>query len=224
MNIPTDTQFVCYFRVSTDGQGLRGLGMDAQRAAVAGFLNGRQPLREFAEVESGKRVDRPQLRAALDLCRDTGATLLIAKLDRLARNAAFMLSLRDSGVEFKAADMPDASRFVVGIMALVAEQERDATSDRTKKALAAARLRGRVGGNPNPAAAAALGRAARARLAAESRSLLLPIIREIRDVGRVGTLRGIANALNARGVKPVGGGAWWPSGVANVLKGEVVVA
>jgi len=212
--------FICYFRVSTDGQGLRGLGMDAQRTAVAAFLNGRTPVAEFAEVETGKRTDRPELTAALALCRTSGATLLIAKLDRLARNAAFLLSLRDSGVDFVAADMPHADRFTVGIMALVAEKEREMISDRTRLGLAEARKRGTRLGNPRPSGAAELGRTARTRKAAGHVREVLPVIREIQSA-HVESLREIARCLNARGVKPASGRVWWPSAVANVLRREV---
>jgi len=118
---------VAYYRVSTAKQGINGLGMDAQRDAVANYLKGRDGklIAEFAEVESGKRNQRQEMEKAIALCRKEGATLLIAKLDRLARNAAFLLNLRDSGVDFIATDMPHADKFTVGIMALVAEKERE---------------------------------------------------------------------------------------------------
>ena len=118
-------KFVAYYRVSTTKQGINGLGMDAQRDAVARYLNGGdwKLIGEFAGVESGKRNNRQEMEKAIALCRKEGATLLIAKLDRLARNAAFLLNLRDSGVDFIAVDMPHADKFTVGIMALVAEKE-----------------------------------------------------------------------------------------------------
>lgn len=146
-------KFVAYYRVSTTKQGINGLGMDAQRNAVMNYLNGGdwKLMAEFAEVESGKRKDRPELVKAIALCREEGATLLIAKLDRLARNAAFLLNLRDSGVDFIATDMPHADKFTVGIMALVAEKERDLISQRTRDGLAAARRRGIKLGNPRRA-------------------------------------------------------------------------
>ena len=137
-------RFVAYYRVSTDRQGRSGLGLDAQRAAVAEYLNGGSwtLAAEFTEVESGKRNDRPELEKALAMCRRTGATLVIAKLDRLSRNASFLLSLRDAGVEFVACDMPEANRLTVGIMALMAEHEAEMASKRTKDALTAATARG----------------------------------------------------------------------------------
>ncbi len=138
-----DGKFVSYLRVSTKTQGASGLGLEAQRAAVAGFLNGGRwsVIREVVEVESGKRADRPKLAEALSLCRLHGATLLVAKLDRLSRNAAFLFNLRDAGVKFIAADMPEANEMTVGIMAVVAEGERKAISKRTTEALAAAKVR-----------------------------------------------------------------------------------
>ena len=128
------SRFVSYLRVSTARQGTSGLGLEAQRAAVAGFLSDRDwtLVEEVVEVESGKRNDRPALATALKLCRKHRATLVIAKLDRLARNVAFISNLMESGVEFVAVDMPQANRFVVHILAAVAEQEAEAISNRTK--------------------------------------------------------------------------------------------
>ena len=147
-------KFVAYERVSTARQGRSGLGLEAQRRAIDTFATDRdaQVLARFTEVESGGKNDRPELDAALNLARLTGATLVIAKLDRLSRNAAFLLTLRDAGVRFLACDMPEANDLTVGIMALVAEVEREAISKRTKDALAAAKARGVRLGNPNGAA------------------------------------------------------------------------
>ena len=129
---------VAYYRVSTKRQGFDGLGMDAQKHAVRSLLAGAPLVGEFSEVETGKHAGRPELAKALACCRKHKARLLIAKLDRLARNAAFLLSLRDSGVDFVAADAPHADRFTVGVMALVAEREAEMISQRTKAALQAA--------------------------------------------------------------------------------------
>jgi DNA invertase Pin-like site-specific DNA recombinase len=145
--------FISYLRVSTAEQGRSGLGLEAQRAAVQSFLNGGQwdLLKEYVEVESGKKSNRPQLQKALEHCRLTGATLLIAKLDRLSRDAHFLTGLQNSGTPFKCADMPYADKLTVGIMAMVAQAERETISKRTKDALAAAKARGKKLGCPNGA-------------------------------------------------------------------------
>jgi DNA invertase Pin-like site-specific DNA recombinase len=143
--------FIAYYRVSTDRQGQSGLGLDAQRAAVAAFVAGRGDLvGEFTEVESGRRSDRPELHRALDLCREKRAVLVIAKLDRLARSVAFISNPMESGVEFVAVDMPQANRLTLHIPAAVAEHDREMISQRTKAALAAAKARGTKLGNPRP--------------------------------------------------------------------------
>ena len=141
--------FIAYYRVSTARQGHSALGLEAQRQAVRDYLNGasRQLVGEFVEVESGKRSDRPKLAEALRLCRLHGATLVIAKLDRLARNVHFVSSLMESGVDFVAVDFPQANRLTVHILAAVAEHEAKMISERTRAALQAAKTRGvRLGG------------------------------------------------------------------------------
>src|SRR5713226_8632785 len=151
----TTGKFIAYLRVSTDKQGQSGLGIEAQRKAVTDYLDGGnwQLLAEHVEVESGKRSDRPQLQAALAHAKATGATIVIAKLDRLARNVAFISNLMESGVDFVAADMPMANRLTVHVLAAVAEHEQEMISQRTKAALAAAKVRGVKLGNPNGARA-----------------------------------------------------------------------
>src|ERR671911_2891129 len=143
-------RFVSYLRVSTAKQGHSGLGLEAQRKAVADYLNGGQwqLVTEVVEIESGKRSDRPKLEEALRLCRLHNATLVIAKLDRLSRDAHFLLGLEKAGVRFVAADMPEANEMVVGIMAVVAQAERKMISERTRVALAAAKARGKRLGTP----------------------------------------------------------------------------
>jgi DNA invertase Pin-like site-specific DNA recombinase len=217
-------KFVAYYRVSTDRQGRSGLGLDAQRADVAEYLNGGdwQLVEEFEEIESGKNDDRPQLAAALAACRLHRAMLVIAKLDRLARDAHFLLGLEKAGVEFVAVDMPSANRLTVGIMAMVAEEERRAISARTKAALAAAKARGRqLGGDRgNLPAVAKQGAAAsasvrRAKAAARAGDLL-PIVRQLQAAG-ITSANAIAKALNERGIGTARGGAWRATQVQRVL-------
>src|ERR671916_3049559 len=143
-------KFVAYYRVSTEKQGRSGLGLEAQQEAVRSYLNGGswQLMAEVVEVESGRKNDRPRLAEALRLCRLHGAILIIAKLDRLARNVAFISNLMESGVEFTAVDFPQANRLTVHILAAVAEHEAKAISERTRAALTAAKARGkRLGGD-----------------------------------------------------------------------------
>ena len=208
------SRFVSYLRVSTVRQGASGLGLEAQRAAVSAHLNGGDwtLLREIVEVESGKRNDRPALAEALRLCRQQKATLVIAKLDRLARNVHFISGLMESGVEFLAVDMPSANRFVVHILAAVAEQEAEAISKRTKAALAAAKERGTVLGGRRVSAErfaeiAAAARQTFSTQAARGRAQVLPVIQEIQGQG-ISTLRGIAAELNVRAVDAPRGGEW----------------
>ena len=145
-----DGRYIAYYRVSTQRQGDSGLGLEAQQHAVTDFLNGGKwcLLGSFTEVESGKVDERPELAKALAACRVKNATLVIAKLDRLSRNAHFLLGLRDAGVHFICADMPEATEFTIGILALVAQHEREAISKRTREALQAAKRRGVKLGNP----------------------------------------------------------------------------
>ena len=217
------SRFVSYLRVSTARQGASGLGLEAQRAAVAAHLNGGDwtLLREIVEVESGKRNDRPALAEALRLCRQQKATLVIAKLDRLARNVHFISGLMESGVEFLAVDMPSANRFVVHILAAVAEQEAEAISKRTKAALAAAKERGTVLGGRRVSAERfrEIGVAARQTFsaqAAKGRAQVLPVIVEIQGKG-ISTLRAIAAELNARSIDAPRGGPWSAVQVQRVL-------
>lgn len=214
------TSFVAYYRVSTDRQGQSGLGLDAQRAAVAAFITGRGDLlAEFVEVESGRKNDRPQLAAALDHCRRQRATLVIAKLDRLARNVAFVSRLMEGGAEFVAVDNPHANKLMLHLLAAFAEHERDQISARTKDALAAAKARGVTLGNPRLADAQARGRAVLAEQSAPARALALPIVHRLRGEGA--TLRTICAALVAEGVPPLRGSTWHPSTVRNLLALQV---
>lgn len=141
--------FIAYYRVSTQKQGQSGLGLEAQRAAAHDFAKGKGTIAaEYTEIESGKRDDRPKLAEAIERAKAEGATLLIAKLDRLARNAGFIFALRDAGVDFQACDLPEANTLTIGIFAVMAQHEREMISQRTKAALAARRARGLSLGNP----------------------------------------------------------------------------
>jgi DNA invertase Pin-like site-specific DNA recombinase len=212
-------RWVAYYRVSTDRQGDSGLGLDAQRKAVGDYLNGGKWVlaAKFTEVETGKRSDnRPELAAALAACRKLKAKLIVAKLDRLSRNVAFITALMSSGVEFVAADMPHANKMTLQVLAVFAEHERDLISARTKQALAAARERGVKLGGPNIVQVAKLGAATNRANADRFAANTLPIIREIQASG-VTTLRGIARALNARGVRSARGTPWSPVAVSNII-------
>jgi DNA invertase Pin-like site-specific DNA recombinase len=227
---------VAYFRVSTAAQGRSGLGLDAQRSAVAGLASERnlQVLVSFTEVESGGRNDRPELAKALHHAKITGAILVIAKLDRLSRNAAFLLQLRDSGVRFMAADIPDANDVTIGVLAVIAQAERQAISRRTTEALAAinakiasgethvSRRSGRTVrrlGNPNGTTAlhaAGLGSVA-AQSAVKSYAStrardLQPTLAQLAERG-ITTLGKIASSLNDLGVMTPRGGKWHASSV-----------
>lgn len=180
-------------------------------------------VKEFVEVESGKDNTRPKLAEALHLAKVTGSVLVIAKLDRLSRNAALLLALRDSGVKFIAADMPDANELTVGIMVLVAQQEREAISKRTVEALAAAKRRGTLLGNPSGAEAlrkAGKGNAAGVeaiRFRADSHAEdLRPVLTRLAGEG-TNSLGRIAKALNDRGIQPPRGGVWYKTSVSNLI-------
>ncbi|MCG7352186.1 recombinase family protein [Roseomonas mucosa] len=220
---PTGPRFVAYYRVSTDKQGRSRLGLDAQREAVARHAAGAggSVIAAFEEVESGRKDDRPQLALAMAECRLRRCTLLIAKLDRLARDAHFLLGLEKAGVEFLAADMPYANRLTIGVMALVAEEEARATSVRTKAALAAARARGVRLGNPQlkpgDSATAAEARAAWSSAAGRRATEVRPYLEAARRAGAT-TLQELADALTARGVRtPRGKEGWRPWQVRRVL-------
>ena len=204
-------QFVTYYRVSTARQGASGLGLDAQRQAVTQYLasSPKTVLAEFAEVETGKGANalekRPELRKALELCRKSGATLLIAKLDRLARNVHFVSGLMESKVKFVACDLPEANQLTIHIMAAFAEHEARRISERTRDALAAAKARGVVLGATGPAN---LKRHTQQRQAAAKsfRQRLQPVLSGFIAQGL--TRRAMVAELNSLGVKAPRGGAW----------------
>lgn len=210
----SNQRFVAYFRVSTDRQGRSGLGLDAQREAVSQFLTGRAAtvVAEFVEVESGGKSDRPKLREALALCQREKAALLIAKLDRLARSVAFIANLMDSDTEFVAVDMPYASRFVLHVLAAVAEHERQVIGERTKAALAAAKARGvKLGAN-----GAAL--AERHKADATDHAIAIREMLSAAAIQGARTTRAVAKYLNEIGLPSRQGGRWHPASVARVFQ------
>ena len=215
MKSPTKSaRYVAYYRVSTDRQGQSGLGLDAQRKAVMDYLNGGRwdLLGEFVEVESGKRNARPELARALAMCKEKGATLVIARLDRLARNLHFISGLMESGVEFVAVDMPNANRLTVQIMAAVAEDVGRRISQNTEQALAAAKRRGVILGS--------YAKAWRGKIRPDVRERALafaPHVAAIRADGHT-TVRAITEQLNARGVKSHHGARWHVPAVFRLLR------
>lgn len=211
-------KFVSYYRVSTDKQGINGNGVEAQKQSVARYLStlDSELIGTFEEVESGANNKRPQLAAAMKLAKSQKAILVIAKLDRLSRNAAFLLQLQDSNVDFIACDMPNADKLSIGIIALLAQRERQLISERTKAGLAIVKQRGQKLGNPNPT-----GALKKAKIAVQNRKMefnkaALKIISEIKGTG-VTTLANIADCLNKRGEKTPRGGQWTATAVKRVM-------
>jgi DNA invertase Pin-like site-specific DNA recombinase len=217
------TKYVAYYRVSTDRQGRSGLGLEAQQASIEAFLESHPKaslVDEHREVESGRKDDRPKLTAALATCRALGATLLIAKFDRLSRDAHFLLGLQKSGVKFVAADMPDANELTVGIMAVVAQAEGRMISKRTKEALARSKKKlGGYRGGPAPSDASRekslMARREKAKAHAEN---LRHIVEGLKEDGVTG-FRGIARRLTEIGAETVTGkDQWTPTGVKVLLE------
>lgn len=206
--------FVAYIRVSTDRQAASGLGLDAQRAAIEQYAarQGREIIEIYVEAESGKLKDRPQLNAALAQCRKTKATLLIAKLDRLARNVAFVSALMETGTEFVAVDAPFANKLMIHVLSAVAEWEREQISERTKVALAAAKARGVKLGTYG----AVLGAQKRAE-ANRFAETIRPAVIDAREAG-CASLREYAAHLTASGVPTPNGGRWHASNVSLLLR------
>lgn len=209
------TRFVAYFRVSTAAQGASGLGLEAQREAVRRAAINGEIIAEFQEVESGARDDRPQLAAAIKRCKATRAVLLVARLDRLARNLRFITEIMDSGVELMCADLPSVNRLTLQILGAVAEEERRLISERTKGALAAAKARGvKLGGVrdgvdlPSMSGMAARKSAAtRGKRSQEAAERLRDGAAELRtELGEDASLHQLAAALTARGFTAPRGG------------------
>lgn len=215
-------QFIAYYRVSTQKQGRSGLGLEAQQAAVRNYLNGGEwsLLGEFVEIESGKDDDRPQLQEALKLARLTNSVLIVAKLDRLSRNLHFLTSLQRAGVRFICADNPSANELTINLLSVLAQHERQMISERTKAALAAAKVRGQVLGNPfldqcrnTDLSRANIERSKQSQAFAHD---LVGIIHSIK-AGGISSLSGVARELNRRGITTRRGNQWNPAGVSRIL-------
>lgn len=200
-------KFVAYYRVSTQKQGAEGLGIEAQKAAVKAFANG-NVIAEYTEVESGGKNNRPEITLALEYAKLNKATLLIAKMDRLSRNSAFINNLLEAGVDFIAVDQPHATPLTIRILAAVAQEEREQISKRTRAALAIAKERGALLGGANPQ------KQAKADGFADT---LADTIRTLKEAG-VDSPAAIAKALNERAVRTPRGGEWGPGQVVRLLR------
>ena len=216
-------KFVSYLRVSTKRQGASGLGLEAQREAVETFLNGGRwrLVEEFVEVEFGKDDrNRPALARAFEACKVYGATLVIARIDRLSRDAHFLLGLQKSGVKFVAADLPEANEMVVGVLAVIAQAERKMISDRTKAALAAAKARGVRLGNPSRLPPRVTqeqrqkGADAKAKLSQDFAERLRPVLSQLSQL----SANAAAKELELRGVSTIQGGVWSAGKVIAICK------
>lgn len=223
-------KLIAYYRVSTDKQKQSGLGLEAQQADVAAFAKSNSLLQEYQETESGKNSDRLELQKALKHAKQAGATLVVAKLDRLARNVAFLSKLMESGVPFICCDNPNATPLTIHILAAIAEDEAKRISRRTKDALDALKARGVKLGAANPITyekiqgrtgwkkGSAASRQTRKRMHLERYSSLLPMIKELRGLGQ--NYREIAEALNRQGYETSRGRPWNNSQVCRILKQE----
>lgn len=217
-------KFIAYYRVSTAKQGRSGLGLEAQRTAVRSFLNGGdwELVEEFTEIETGKRDDRPKLVEALRYAELSNCTLIVAKLDRLSRDAAFLMTLQKSNVKIKFADMPFADDMMIGIMAVIAQWEREQISARTKAALTAVKARGtKLGGDRgNLSRDGASGREkslkTRRRIAADRATKVMHYINEAKGAG-ASTYRAIAAYLNDRGITTPRGKTWYAASVQKLM-------
>ena len=208
--------FVAYYRVSTDGQRRSGLGLAAQQEAISQFIQSRQGtlIAEFKEIESGKKKDRPALLQAIEQCKKRRAVLLIARLDRLARNVAFISSLMEASVNFIACDMPEANRLTIHILAAVAEYERELISERTKRALQEAKKKGIKLGNPKPLLVLPLAYKAMKEKADLFAEHLSPLVEKLRMQGYSYT--DIAREFNARRLPTARQRNWYPTTVKNL--------
>ena len=221
---PHNGKFVAYYRVSTDRQGASGLGLQAQRDAIHNYLNGGRwsLIGEFTEIESGTRKrlsKRPMLESAVKLCKRERATLIVAKLDRLARDVQFISELLNSQVKFICADAPEADRTFLQMMSVFAEYEGRRIGERTKAALHQLKKQGKKLGSPTPEIGSAAGTKVLIEQADAYADRVGPVVREIIKKSGASTLRDIASALQHKGVlTPRGNSEWRPSQVSNLLK------
>jgi DNA invertase Pin-like site-specific DNA recombinase len=213
-------KMVFYLRVSTSKQGADGNGIQHQMTVVNRYseVNGGDVVGQFIEVESGGKTDseRPQLAAALEKCKKENAVLVCSKIDRLSRNAEFLLRLMNSGVEFVCCDIPNCDRFTISLFAILAEKEKNMISERTKNALKMVKARGIKLGSPNPELSVIKMNEGARKARIDFKNKIVPIITEIKSTG-IETLQGVADCLNRRGISTRTGKQWYPTQVRNLL-------
>jgi len=212
-------KFVSYCRVSTKSQGESGLGLEAQRQSIKDYLDGGNwsLIQEFIEVESGRNNKRPELTKALDFCKKESACLIIARLDRLSRNAAFLMNLMESKIKFICVDNPNIDNFTAGILALVAQKEAENISARTKAGLQAAIARGKKLGGTGQVKAAKASVKVRQEQQRAFAEELRPVIADIQKAFNNPTLQELADCLNRRGYKTIWGSEWHPTSVSRLI-------
>ncbi len=213
-------KMVFYLRVSTVKQGADGNGIQHQMTVVNRYAeaNGGEIVGQFIEVESGGKTDseRPQLAAALEKCKKENAVLVCSKIDRLSRNAEFLLRLMNSKVEFVCCDIPNCDRFTISLFAILAEKEKNMISERTKNALKMVKARGIKLGSPNPELSVTKMNEGARKGRIEFKNRIIPIINEIKSTG-IETLQGVADCLNRRGISTRNGKQWYPTQIRNLL-------
>jgi len=213
-------KMVFYLRVSTSKQGADGNGIQHQMTVVNRYAesNGGDVVGQFIEVESGGKTDseRPQLAAALEKCKKENAVLVCSKIDRLSRNAEFLLRLMNSRVEFVCCDIPNCDRFTISLFAILAEKEKNMISERTKNALKMVKARGIKLGSPNPELSVIKMNEGARKARIDFKNKIVPIINEIKSTG-IETLQGVADCLNRRGISTRTGKQWYPTQIRNLL-------
>ena len=213
-------KMVFYLRVSTSKQGADGNGIQHQMTVVNRYAeaNGGEIVGQFIEVESGGKTDseRPQLAAALEKCKKENAVVVCSKIDRLSRNAEFLLRLMNSRVEFVCCDIPNCDRFTISLFAILAEKEKNMISERTKNALKMVKARGIKLGSPNPELSVIKMNEGARKGRIDFKNKIIPIINEIKSTG-IETLQGVADCLNRRGISTRNGKQWYPTQIRNLL-------